>query len=99
MYLAQHYYEKADWKNCYDHAKRALKIIKHPMDYTCTPEAWGWQPLDLVSIAAWNLKLYEECLEYAKLALEKLPNDTRLQNNLRLIEEFIEKNLRSNDAA
>jgi len=98
VYLAQHYYEKAEWKNCYDHAKRALKITKHPMDYTCTPEAWGWQPLDLVSIAAWNLKLYEECLEYAKLALEKLPNDTRLQNNLRLIEEFIEKNLRSNDA-
>jgi glycosyltransferase involved in cell wall biosynthesis len=92
--LAQHYYEIADWKNCYDYAHRALKVTKHPMDYTCTPEAWGWQPHDLLSIAAWNLKLYDESLEQAKLALDKLPNDKRLQDNMKLIEDFIAKNLR-----
>jgi hypothetical protein len=93
--LAQHYYEVADWKNCYDYAHRALKVTKHPMDYTCTPEAWGWQPHDLASIAAWNLKLYDESLDQAKLALDKLPNDKRLQDNMKLIEDFIAKNLRS----
>ena len=93
--LAQHYYEAADWKHCYDYAHRALKVTKHPMDYTCTPEAWGWQPHDLLSIAAWNLKLYDESLAQAKLALDKLPNDKRLQNNMELIEDFIAKNLRS----
>ena len=92
--LAQHYYEAADWKHCYDYAHRALKVTKHPMDYTCTPEAWGWQPHDLLSIAAWNLKLYDESLEQAKLALDKLPNDKRLQDNMKLIEDFIAKNLR-----
>ena len=92
--LAQHYYEAADWKHCYDYAHRALKVTKHPMDYTCTPEAWGWQPHDLLSIAAWNLKLYDESLAQAKLALDKLPNDKRLQNNMELIEDFIAKNLR-----
>ena len=92
--LAQHYYEAADWKNCYDYAHRALNVTKHPMDYTCTPEAWGWQPHDLLSIAAWNLKLYDESLEQAKLALDKLPNDKRLQDNMKLIEDFIAKNLR-----
>jgi glycosyltransferase involved in cell wall biosynthesis len=92
--LAQHYYEAADWKNCYDYAHRALNVTKHPMDYTCTPESWGWQPHDLLSIAAWNLKLYDESLEQAKLALDKLPNDKRLQDNMKLIEDFIAKNLR-----
>lgn len=92
--LAQHYYETADWKNCYDYAHRALRVTKHPMDYTCTPEAWGWQPHDLLSIAAWNLKLYDESLEQAKQALDKLPDDTRLQANMKLIEDFIAKNLR-----
>ena len=95
VYLAQHYYETADWKQSYDHAKRALLITHHPMDYTCTPEAWGWQPHDLISIAAWNLKLYDECLEQAQLALDKLPTDPRLQNNLKLIQDFIKTNLRS----
>ena len=95
VYLAQHYYETADWKNSYDYAKRALLITHHPMDYTCTPEAWGWQPHDLISIAAWNLKLYDECLEQAQLALDKLPTDSRLQNNLKLIQDFIQTHLRS----
>ena len=91
--LAQHYYETGNWKQCYDHAKKALKITKHPMDYTCTPEAWGWQPHDLLSIAAWNLKLYKESAEQAKLACDAAPNDSRLQSNLKLITDFMAKNL------
>lgn len=87
--LSQHYYGIVDWPNCYKYAKLALAIINHPMDYTCTPEAWGSQPHDLCSIAAWNLSLYKESLEQAKLALDKNPNDTRLQSNLKLIEDFM----------
>lgn len=87
--LAQHYYEKADWRNCYDYARKALNITKHPMDYTCTPEAWGWQPHDLLSIAAWNLKLYKESLEHAKLAYEFNKNDERLRKNMDLVADFI----------
>ena len=92
--LAQHYYEAQDWKACYDNAHRALTITKHPMDYTCTPEAWGHQPHDLLSIAAWNLRLYTESLEHAQLASNLLPGDERLLNNLRLVREFIENTLR-----
>jgi len=91
--LAQYYYDCKDWPRCYKAAKDALKIIIHPMDYTCTPEAWGWQPHDLLSIAAWNLGLYQESADQSRLALEKLPGDTRLQNNLKLVEEFIASNV------
>jgi glycosyltransferase involved in cell wall biosynthesis len=90
--LAQYYYDKKDWSKCYKAAKDALAITKHPMDYTCTPEAWGWQPHDLLSIAAWNMGLYLESLEQSKLALLRSPEDTRLQNNLKLVEDFIKEN-------
>jgi len=91
--LAQHFYDAKDWPACYKSAKEAIAITIHPMDYTCTPEAWGWQPHDLCSIAAWNLGLYHESLDQSKLALEKAPGDQRLKNNLQLVEEFIDKNL------
>ena len=59
------------------------------MDYTCTPEAWGWQPHDLLSLSAWNLKLYPESLAHAKLALSYASHDERLKNNVKLIENFV----------
>lgn len=91
--LAQHYYFKADWPNCYKYASDALKIVNHPMDYTCTPEAWGYLPHDLASIAAWNLGLYKESVEQAEIALSRNPNDERLKNNLRIVKEFLDKKL------
>ena len=87
--LSLHYYEKSEWKQCYDYAKKALAITRNPMDYTCTPEAWGWQPHDLLSLSAWNLKLYPESLAHAKLALSYASHDERLKNNVKLIENFV----------
>lgn len=89
--LAQYYYDK-DWAKCYKAAKDALAITKHPMDYTCTPEAWGWLPHDLLSISAWKMGLYHESLEHSLTALEKNPGDERLTNNLKCIQEFIGNN-------
>ena len=91
--LAQHYYEKSDWHKCYELAKKALAITVHPMDYTCTPEAWSWLPHDLASIAAWNLRLFNESFEQAKIALDRNPKDERLKNNLRLVGDFISREL------
>lgn len=89
--LAQYYYDIKDWPKCYKAAKDALAITVHPMDYTCTPEAWGWQPHDLLSIAAWNLGLHQESLEQSRLALERNPGDERLKNNLKLVEAWVEQ--------
>jgi len=91
--LSQHYYNNEDWTKCYKYAMDALKITKHPMDYTCTPEAWGYLPHDLASISAWHLGLYKESMEQAKLALERSPNDKRLENNLKIVEEFMNERL------
>jgi tetratricopeptide (TPR) repeat protein len=89
--LAQYYYDKKDWPKCLKAAEDSLKITQHPMDYTCTPEAWGWQPYDLASIASWNMGLYQESYRYSLLALDKEPNDQRLKNNCNLIADFLKE--------
>jgi glycosyltransferase involved in cell wall biosynthesis len=86
--LARYYYQKSDWQNCYNHAQKALAITQHPMDYTCSEEAWSWLPHDLAGIAAWNLGLRKEALHHAEEAIKHAPGDTRLQNNLKVIQEW-----------
>jgi Flp pilus assembly protein TadD len=86
--LARYYYQKAEWQTCYAHAQKALAITTHPMDYTCSEEAWTWLPHDLAAIAAWNLGLRQEALAHARDAVQKAPQDTRLQNNLKVMEEW-----------
>jgi glycosyltransferase involved in cell wall biosynthesis len=85
--LAMYYLEISNWEKCYNSAKQALSITIHPQDYTCTPEAWGSLPHDLLSVAAWNLGIKDESLEHAKLAVSKNPSDLRLKSNLKKIEE------------
>jgi glycosyltransferase involved in cell wall biosynthesis len=86
--LARYYYQHANWQACWQHAQLALAITTHPMDYTCSEEAWSWLPHDLAAIAAWNLGLRQEARTHATQALAALPTDTRLQNNLRVIEDW-----------
>ena len=86
--LARYYYQKSDWQSCYTHAQKALQITQHPMDYTCSEEAWSWLPHDLAGIAAWNLGLRQEARAHARDAVAKAPLDTRLQNNLKVMEEW-----------
>lgn len=90
--LAQFYYQKQDYYKCYKASRDALSITKHPMDYSCTPEAWSWQPYDLLSAAAWNVGLYSESYLSAKLALQYNPNEPRLRENVKSIEDFYFKN-------
>lgn len=83
--FAMHYYLKKNWTKCYELCKKALNITSRPDSYVTRSENYRHLPHDLLSIAAWNLKKYDEALEHARLAVEYLPNDERLQNNFRLI--------------
>lgn len=86
--LARYYYHNQDWQQSYKYATQALTITHHPMDYTCNEEAWSWLPHDLAAIAAWNLGLRQDAREHAQAALAHMPHDQRLQNNLRVIEDW-----------
>ena len=87
--LAMLMYMQHRWEECFAFAMRALKIKDRELVYTCDPAVWGAQAHDLASIAAWHLGLKEISREQAKIAVEKEPQDQRLWNNLRWIEDAI----------
>jgi tetratricopeptide (TPR) repeat protein len=84
--LAMLMYRQHRWEECFAYAMRALRITDRAMVYTCDPAVWGAQPHDLASIAAWHLGLNKIALTQANLALEKEPDDLRLQENLKYIQ-------------
>lgn len=83
-------YKQHKWLECYSMAMRALSITDRQMVYTADPDAWSWQPHDLASISAWHLGMKDVAAEQARLAVEKAPDDLRLQNNHRIVTEKME---------
>jgi tetratricopeptide (TPR) repeat protein len=80
--LAQHFYTREDWQNCYWRALDAIKIEEKPLDYLCEEFAWNELPYDLAAISAHKLGFKEESIKYGEKALELNPNDERLARNL-----------------
>lgn len=83
--IAKLTYREGHWAECYGAAKSALAIENREWVYTVDPEVWGAMPHDYASIAAWNLGMKEEAVEQVKLALAFDPDNSRLQDNLRLM--------------
>jgi len=50
---------------------------------------WTEKPYDFASIAAWNLGIKDQAIEFCKKALEFNPADTRLLRNLEQMTEEI----------
>jgi hypothetical protein len=88
--LAMLMYRQGRWPESFAYAMRALQITNREMVYTVDPEVWGFQPHDLASIAAWHLGLVQVSIEQAQMAVDKLPNDARLQQNLRFVRGELE---------
>ena len=78
-----------DWLGSYNAAIQALSITNRNMSYMSKGYCWGAKPHDLASVSAWYLGLKKESIQHAKNALAIEPNDKRLQENLKLIEELI----------
>ena len=75
-------YKRGMWAESYSSALSALAIKDKQAVYTMDPNVWTEKPYDLASIAAWNLGLKEQAIEFLKKALEFNPNDPRLLSNL-----------------
>jgi glycosyltransferase involved in cell wall biosynthesis len=78
-------YKQSRWEESLVYALRALRIVDREMVYTVDPHVWGAQPHDLACIAAWNLGMTDKAAEQAKLAVEKEPDNERLQKNLKIV--------------
>ena len=83
--LAMLMYRQSRWEECYAYAMRALRITDRAMVYTCDPAVWGAQAHDLASISAWHLGLRDISIEQARLAVEKEPDNERLEANLAFV--------------
>jgi glycosyltransferase involved in cell wall biosynthesis len=81
--LAQEFYKKQDWENCYKWATSALEIESKPLDYMCEEFAWDHTPWDLAALASYNLGKPDEALKYGTKAVELNSTDERLVTNLR----------------
>lgn len=80
--LAEFYYSKGQWLDCYAVAHSALKITQQPLEYLVESDAWGYLPHDLIAISAYNLDNYKEALEQGLKAVELAPRLDRLKENL-----------------
>ena len=84
--LAILYYEKENWNNTIKYCLKALEINKHQMTYINEPFSWDHTIYDLLSIAYFNLKDYENSLKNINLAIEKNNKIQRLHDNKKIIE-------------
>ena len=84
---AQNAYEESKWEKVYYLLTEALKITTRPLTYINEEYCWGSLPYDLLSIAAYNLGLYEKALAYSKKASELSPDDNRIKENIKIIEQ------------
>ena len=85
--LAQYLYNKKDWARCYLAAKKCIGITYRRDGFTYDPAAWSWYIYDYAALAAYNLGLYSEALDYGEEALKLSPGDLRLKQNV----EFYDK--------
>jgi tetratricopeptide (TPR) repeat protein len=84
--LTAFYYRKQRWYSLIDIGLRSLEIKQIKTEWYENSENYRQLPHDYLSIAFYNIGDFEKAHEHIKLALSFKPEDTRLQNNLKLIE-------------
>lgn len=80
-------YRQSDWPMVHFMVEEALKIKEKSQTYVNMGYSWDYTPNDLGAIACYRLGMYARSLAHAKAALSLSPEDARLKNNLRLIED------------
>ena len=85
--LARYADKLKDWETVYFGALEALKIKEKSQTYVNMGYCWDYTPDDLASISSFWLGSYKLSLEHGKKALEFEPDNARLQENYKIIEE------------
>lgn len=87
--FAQMCYILNDWPMTLFLTEEALKIKNKSPTYINMGYAWDSTSDDLCSIAAYNMNLLRRSLEHARKALGYAPDDERLKNTLKVIEDAV----------
>lgn len=93
-YLRDPYIEKAlleynleNWQETEKNCLLALKITDHQNTYINEIFSWNYTVYDLLSLSYYYQGNVKEAIKYLKIAIEMEPNNERLQNNLKLMNE------------
>lgn len=81
--LAQLYYERESWVQCYAAAMRAITINEQDLSYINEAEVWGALPYDLAAISAFRLGMQDEAIRWGLHAHLTEPHDERIAENLK----------------
>lgn len=85
-------YGKQDWNTVYFAVADALKIKEmNTLGYPSDPRGWNSDIYDLGSLACFNLGLVDNAIEFAKQAARLSPEDERIKNNIRFMEQEKER--------
>ncbi len=84
--LAELYYTNSDWEKVEFYLEKALEIKERGKSYINENFCWDSTIDDLLSLAKFYLGKKEESLKHLHLALEKDPDNKRIQENLILVE-------------
>ena len=87
--LAGIYNNEKRYEEAYELIHQAFKIKEKAPIYINEAFAWNDYIYDLMSMICYNLKLYPESLENIEKALEINPNDERIKENKKIIENLI----------
>lgn len=84
-------YKLQNWQGVIFFCEEALKIKEKTLSYICEPMAWGSRPYDLLSIAYYQCKNYEKSLENVRVAQNIEPTNSRITENVIVIEKLCRK--------
>ena len=88
-------YSLNNWYGVIYFDQEAFNITNKLNSYITDPDAWGSYPYDLLSISYFNIGDFENSLKSVKIAYKLSPNNIRIVNNLKYIEEKIKKEEKS----
>ncbi len=93
-YLRDPYMERAlleynlnNWEEVKKYSLEALKITTHQKSYINETFSWNYTVYDLLSLACYNLNEIDDALLWIDKALNMEPDNERLINNKKIIEE------------
>ncbi len=89
--LAGIYYYEQNYEKAYDYLKQASLIKEKPKTYINEDFCWNYYFYDMLSVVAYYTNHKEEALENALIAAKLNPEDKRIQKNVRMMKEELNK--------
>lgn len=87
--LAKLLYFQKKYFDCFVTLKAMLEIKTRNLTYISSPDCWGAEPYDMISMCAHLLKMKNEAYNYCLIANSKDPENKRIQENLKIFKSLL----------